>query len=1174
MLRHGRRLIKTHHDAQFAALADEQLDPGCERLYSSDVPGLRAGSYTISVNQAITPDGNNPSVTKSVPSQQKFVVFSPKFTIPSDALYSVYPPENHSVRPEVLPHVVFNDATVPWERYGSYLAEKNPPHDYAYNRVPWVACLPFTADELTLPPEALSGPKSLFNGTDSLKNGAQQTATFSVQMPVADVYKLDSTQVAIPFTQVNDTTDEVAQLIFVKSKLFNSLFAKLDHNGTVLPSSNPDVGRFRFLSHVRKVNTKGMADADEHDDETQTEREFGITVSHRSGPLTAQQPVLLATHLLSIEGVEQMSGFPIQQEYVALASLHSWNYMSLPPNSFSLVASFEALAATRSLLRPPLHVTSTSVFSDPPDPVQGHIMSRITDGYSMVKQRVITGETTAAFVRGPFTPTKVQYPQWDLLSNSGYSLQILDQQLGLMDITYSTAWQLGRTMAMANQPYSTAISRVRKAITDPALYKSQEQALEKAGLDFKSREKLIASFGSTAKSLLDMSRQRDHGSSTVNVTRWSLPRRTTSALSYHSQDLSEFLEDNLVEQAKKVASSPDGKDPDQPYGPPYDEYNTPYSADWVVLLRFVLDLMYLINIPAHYLITDPSHLPVESFRMFYIDPNWIDALVDGGLSIGNHIDPTDDKVRRAIKQAINRYFSTPNSTLKYPPPVPKYGFYMRSAVVTKFPDLVLSTNPVADAAGTPLLGRHEIIDTNLMFGLLNHEPVAKETFYLTFTQPAHQQTFTAAKTLSNDQIQTSYSRIYTVSNPADPDRNKPIEERVWKRGETSDRGVVFIWGTDQNSDDIRTLHVENMASDLFNVLQTELNKIDKDYFTEKIQTAAMMGIQLNDPCWQLQFEAPTTDCPPGAVAMQLTYRKAPRAAITPSQTVKSFQPTRCRTSTFKERARGPMFKPKSNPPYYGAVLDSSLLLPNDGNHNRRRDKSHSSASSVVVVTPTSSTASSPEMLPIDPLLDGQNRQLSSLSLSESWNFMKLRRSPSYDSVDGTGGGGGGGASPPVFEWKVVPASNPSTSNIFMLDHPQDLIISIVYKDNAANYQLTRLVVNVPVGEPIDSPTLASVYRGPGCVMLSNLQFNVRTTYSNDEKMLKLILIPRTMLGYVPVTRIKELSFLLRGFETYRYTDGLKSVLLTGQPEYLKVAPVEKALFRATLYPYTKPKALE
>ena len=140
VLRHGRRLIRSRQDPEFAAAANKQLDPGHEKLFASKVPGLKAGgAYSVGVDQAIVTDDQDKGNRKNVTSTQQFKVLGPQFALPSDALYSTYPPQGHTARPEVLPHVVFNDATFPWERMGSYDAEEHHPDDYEWNRVPWVA---------------------------------------------------------------------------------------------------------------------------------------------------------------------------------------------------------------------------------------------------------------------------------------------------------------------------------------------------------------------------------------------------------------------------------------------------------------------------------------------------------------------------------------------------------------------------------------------------------------------------------------------------------------------------------------------------------------------------------------------------------------------------------------------------------------------------------------------------------------------------------------------------------------------------------------------------------------------------------------------------------------------------------------------------------------------------
>lgn len=68
----------------------------------------------------------------------------------------------------------------------------------------------------------------------------------------------------------------------------------------------------------------------------------------------------------------------------------------------------------------------------------------------------------------------------------------------------------------------------------------------------------------------------------------------------------------------------------------YDETNDLVSTDLMVILAWILYRMFLDRIPAHCLISDPSHIPPAG-RFFHIDPNWVDAMADGTLSLVNHM---------------------------------------------------------------------------------------------------------------------------------------------------------------------------------------------------------------------------------------------------------------------------------------------------------------------------------------------------------------------------------------------------------------------------------------------------------------------------------------------------------------------------------------------------------
>lgn len=55
------------------------------------------------------------------------------------------------------------------------------------------------------------------------------------------------------------------------------------------------------------------------------------------------------------------------------------------------------------------------------------------------------------------------------------------------------------------------------------------------------------------------------------------------------------------------------------------------------LKNWLTRLMLLTGVPINYLVPDEAMLPPESIRFFYLDPNWIDALVDGAFSIGRNL---------------------------------------------------------------------------------------------------------------------------------------------------------------------------------------------------------------------------------------------------------------------------------------------------------------------------------------------------------------------------------------------------------------------------------------------------------------------------------------------------------------------------------------------------------
>lgn len=130
-------------------------------------------------------------------------------------------------------------------------------------------------------------------------------------------------------------------------------------------------------------------------------------------------------------------------------------------------------------------------------------------------------------------------------------------------------------------------------------------------------------------------------------------------------------------------------------------------ANWMGRLK----LLY--GIPINYLIPDERMLPPESIRFFYLDDNWINALVDGAFSIGRNLtyteqlnqDMAQDKATnplvnggannassaiRANNLGIDAKVSVHFQTIS--------GFILRSSVVKDYPGLGVNPYP---KGGTP-----------------------------------------------------------------------------------------------------------------------------------------------------------------------------------------------------------------------------------------------------------------------------------------------------------------------------------------------------------------------------------------------------------------------------------------------------------------------------------------
>lgn len=180
-------------------------------LHDSYRPGVKAGKYTVTVSHAL--DSIPESKAYFTDAVQDFEIEAPRFTLPPGTIHGVYP--QHSAYGDytrVLPHVAFDNESLPWQRLRAAGAD---------DRDPWLGILIFAENELPADPHA---------------QGAVQTMTVTE-------FLTDAPGIHHPYIDINDVPAELRatemNVIDVPAPLFEQQF--------------PHGGQFKHTAHVRRT---------------------------------------------------------------------------------------------------------------------------------------------------------------------------------------------------------------------------------------------------------------------------------------------------------------------------------------------------------------------------------------------------------------------------------------------------------------------------------------------------------------------------------------------------------------------------------------------------------------------------------------------------------------------------------------------------------------------------------------------------------------------------------------------------------------------------------------------------------------------------------------------------------------------------------------------------------
>ncbi|UKY48520.1 hypothetical protein [Streptomyces inhibens] len=608
------------------------------------VPRADPGVYTVHAEHLLKEaDGTRVDTDPLPAAEQKFEVRAARFTLHETSVHAYYPPAGTSGRYDaVLPHITLDRAILPWERSLTGVRSRA--------RAPWVALLVFREGELPDDPAA---------------------AGDTVLRTVAELIKPTEQDVIGP-----------SNLRGITSGIAASKCATIDVPREVFRRVAPYQEEMYYLAHVRDVVRPVLG----AQGEVLTEGKYAVVTANRfpreAGRYTA--------HLVSLEGYEAQlePGAPGTHRALRLVSLSSWSFTTDLTHALDIPDMLQHLVEPSWSGDPEdLALRINPPKGEPADDAERYARARLALGYAPVPFRTLSGELTYAWYRGPATPvTTPDVP--GQAGESGHTTAdhalIYERENGLFDVSYATAWTLGRTIALADPDYSAQITRARRELgnraatlramaADPVRARTDPDA----GRGLAALHELAADGGrSLAAALTD---RADPGPTPRVTGRRRLNRAEGRAL---------LTEERSMSLLRATAERNTG--------------DMPAWLDELGLLR---------GIPFCYLVPDPRMLPPESMRMFRIDEQWLDAVLAGASDVGMHtsMDRDLDPQLRAVVGRSRRTELRPGA-----------GLLINSELVKAWPDFPLVAKT---ADGTPIVElRQDRLATNLILYLFRDVP--------------------------------------------------------------------------------------------------------------------------------------------------------------------------------------------------------------------------------------------------------------------------------------------------------------------------------------------------------------------------------------------------------------------------------------------------------------------
>ncbi|MBM7116092.1 hypothetical protein [Archangium primigenium] len=223
----------------------------------------------------------------------------------------------------------------------------------------------------------------------------------------------------------------------------------IDVRRDLLQSLLPTSAELALLAHARQRKTAGG----------EPEGDAQSTVLCNRLPEPGADSIV---HMVSLEGRYKDGAFDFQgagdSDFIRLVSLTSWRFHSVDPAQ-GFTALLKRLNREPGSLRAPAAGTSAA-------------QAWLAQGHVPVPHALREGDKTVSFYRGPLIPgSPPDAPT--LPARSADELLRYDPTTGLLDVSYASAWELGRLLTLANTRVALELYNWKRKVAQEGNAQSQ-----------------------------------------------------------------------------------------------------------------------------------------------------------------------------------------------------------------------------------------------------------------------------------------------------------------------------------------------------------------------------------------------------------------------------------------------------------------------------------------------------------------------------------------------------------------------------------------------------------------------------------------------------------------------------------------------------------------------------